>query len=136
LSNPRPLTLEDPLDIDEARRAARALARQRRDAEEFHTNLVEEAAEAEREYRKAYAVAFVKAGGTVTAREALAKADTADLAYKRDLKAGMVKVAAERLRGLEGERSMLRALLDWSMRLDPLGERQPEQYESAIGGKR
>jgi hypothetical protein len=127
LSNPRPLALEEPLDVDEARKAARILARQRRDAEEAHEAQVEKAAEAERQYRKAYAKAFVAAEGTAGEREAKAKSESADEAYARDVAAGMVKAYAERLRGLEGERSMLKSLVEWSARLDPFAveQRQP-----------
>jgi hypothetical protein len=129
--NPTPLTLEQPLDIEDARRASRRLAELRRGAEQYHELLTEQAAEAEREYRKEYAKAYVKSEGTVAEREALARADTADLAYTRDLKAGMVKVQSERLRGLEGERSMLKSLIDWSQRLDPFAQEQREMKRAA-----
>lgn len=118
MSNPKALTLEHPLDIDDARRASRRLAELRRDAENAHEQLTGEAAEAERSYRKAYSEAFVQASGTAAEREAKAKAIASDEAYVRDLKAGMVKVQVERLRGLEGERSQLKSLTEWSMRLN------------------
>ena len=117
MTNPAALTLEHPLDIDDARRASRRLAELRREAEDTHERLTDEAAEAERAYRKAYAQAFVQATGTAAEREAVAKAAASDEAYVRDLKAGMVKVQVERLRGLEGERSQLKSLTEWSMRL-------------------
>lgn len=112
-----PLHLERPLEIDEARLAAKRMAEQRRAAEDALQLQVENAADAEREYRKAFSAAFVAAEGTAAAREAEAKAASADHCYARDLAAGMVKVQTERLRGLEGERSMLKSLLDWSARL-------------------
>lgn len=115
--NPSPLKLDHPLDIDDARQAARRLAEQRREAEDWHETLVEEASAAEREYRKAYAKAITKAEGAVPVREAQAKADTAELAYTRDYKDRLVKVASEKLRGLEGERSMLTSLISWSSRM-------------------
>ena len=52
---------------------------------------------------------------------ALAKRDSAKECRERDIKAGMVKVYTERLRGLEGERSMLKSLTDWSARLNAMG---------------
>jgi hypothetical protein len=131
VSNPRPLTLDEPLDIDEARKAARVLARQRRDAEEVHEAQVEKAAAAERAYRQAYAKAFVAATGTAGEREAKAKAESSQEAYERDLAAGMVKAFAERLRGLEGERSMLKSICEWSMRLDPFAVELRERPRSA-----
>jgi hypothetical protein len=127
--NPNPLTLEQPLDIDDARRASRALATLRRDAEDALEKRTEEAAEKERQYRKAYATAFIQATGTAAEREAVAKSEASQEAYERDLAAGMVKVGVERLRGLEGERSQLKSLTEWSMRLDPAANvlRESEQ---------
>jgi hypothetical protein len=116
-ANPVALHLERPLEIDEARTAARRMAEQRREAENALQAQVERAAETERAYRKAFSTAFVNAEGTAAAREAEAKATSADECYERDLAAGMVKVQTERLRGLEGERSMLKSLTDWSSRL-------------------
>lgn len=111
------LHLERPLEIDEARLASRRMAEQRRAAEDDLQRRVEAAAETERQYRLAFSKAFIAAEGTAAAREAQAKAESADECYARDLAAGMVRVQTERLRGLEGERSQLRALTDWSMRL-------------------
>jgi hypothetical protein len=116
-ANPVALHLERPLEIDEARTAARTMAAQRREAENTLQQFVESAANAERDYRKAFSAAFIAAEGTAAAREAEAKASSADECYKRDLTAGMVRVQTERLRGLEGERSMLKSLVDWSSRL-------------------
>lgn len=114
--NPTPLHLAEPLGIDEARTASRALASQRRGAEANLESAVETAAATERDYRLALAKAFAKYAdrGTAAQREAEARADVAEQSYKRDLAAGMVKVCQERLRGLEGERAQLRALMDLS----------------------
>lgn len=117
VSNPTALTIRNPLDLDDARIASRRLAELRRDAEDTHERLTHEAATAERDYRKAYAEAFLRSEGTAAAREATARGLTADEAYKRDLAAGLVKVQVERLRGLEGERSQLKSIVEWSMRL-------------------
>lgn len=115
--NPSALTLEQPLEIDDARRASRRLADQRRTAEDELKARTEAAAENERLYRLAYAKAFVEAEGTAAEREAKAKSVASQEAFERDLAAGMVKVCVERLRGLEGERSQLKSLTEWSMRL-------------------
>jgi hypothetical protein len=117
VTNPAALTLEQPLEISDARKASRKLADQRRVAELEHERLTKDAAEKERLYRKAYAKAFVQAEGTAAEREAVAKAESADAAFERDLAAGMVKVTVERLRGLEGERSQLKSLVEWSAKL-------------------
>ena len=117
MTNPVALHLEQPLAIDEARTAARAMAAQRRDAEDTLQTMVEEAAQTESDYRRAFSEAFVRAEGTAAAREAKAKAESADECFRRDVAAGMVRVQTERLRGLEGERSLLKSLVDWSSRL-------------------
>lgn len=117
MTNPVALHLEEPLSLDEARAASRAMASQRRAAEETLQALVEDAAHKEHAYRKAYADAIVKADGTAEARKALALAECAREAMDRDISAGMVRVQTERLRGLEGERSLLKSLVDWSSRL-------------------
>jgi hypothetical protein len=117
MPNPAALHLAEPLDIDEARQASRAMARLRRDAENTLETFVQKAAETERTYRQAYATAFINATGTAGEREAKAKSESAQQAYERDLAAGMVKVQTERLRGLEGERSQLKSLTEWSMRM-------------------
>ena len=118
LPNPSAFTLEEPLSLDDARRASVALARQRREAENAHERFVAEAAESEHAYRKRLAQEIVKAEGTSAAREAIARSEAADEARERDISAGMVRVQLERLRGLEGERSQLKSLCEWSMRLN------------------
>jgi hypothetical protein len=125
LPNPSALTLEHPLDIQDARVASRRLADQRRAAEEDLERLTQDAAEKEAAYRRALAEAFTRAEGTAKAQEAAARAAVADKSYERDLAAGMVKVQAERLRGLEGERSMLKSLVEWSARIN---EETRERY--------
>jgi hypothetical protein len=114
--NPAALTLDSPLDLDDARIACRRLAELRREAEDTHERLTDEAAVAERDYRKAFALALVQTTGPMVVREAVARAEVSDLSYARDLSAGLVRVQLERLRGLEGQRSQLRALMEMSMR--------------------
>lgn len=127
-----PLTLEQPLEIDEARRASRALAEQRRTAERELEAQTTRAADAELVYRKAYATAFIEAKGTAAEREAKAKDSAGRQARDRDIQQGLVRVCVERLRGLEGERSMLKSLLDWSARMDE----RPAPDGPIIGGRR
>lgn len=113
-----PLLLENPLEIDEARRASHALAQQRRAAEADLDRLTRDAADKERLYRKRLAECFLTAqGDTAAMREAHAKAEASDAGYERDLAAGLVKACHERLRGLEGERSQLKTLSEWSAKL-------------------
>jgi hypothetical protein len=132
-----PLTLEQPLEIDDARRAARRLADQRRMAEQELEAQVKKAADAEAAYRKSLALAIVKADGTAATREAVARDKAGQAAKDRDIQVGMVKVLTERLRGLEGERAMLRALIDWSMRMSAdEHERRASQVHHPAHGKR
>ncbi len=122
VTNPAALTMEHPLDLDDARRAARRLAELRRDAEQHHEDAIKAAAKAEADYRRAFARAIVSIEGrSAVEREAVAREQTAQESYERDLKLGLAKAAQERLRGLEGERSMLKSLIEWSARLDPSG---------------
>lgn len=123
MANPAALHLAQPLDIDDARIAARRMADLRRTSEDELEKLTKTAADREADYRKAFARAFIAAEGTAAEREAIAKSEVTKESIDRDVAAGMVKVQAERLRGLEGERSMLKSLIDWSARMR-LDERQ------------
>lgn len=119
-----PLLLEQPLEISDARRASHALAQQRRAAEDDLKVLTEEAADAERLARKKLAECFLIAEGASAAqREAHARALAADAFYERDLKVGLVKACHERLRGLEGERSQLKTICEWSAKMNFEGVR-------------
>lgn len=113
-----PLLLEQPLEISDARRASHVLAQQRRSAEERLEELAEQAAEAERFARKELARCFLIAEGNSAAqREAHARSLAADAFYQRDLAVGLVKAQHERLRGLEGERSQLKTICEWSAKM-------------------
>lgn len=109
------------MSVQEAKALAHQIAVSRREAEKVLEACVNEAATATHAYRKGFAEAIVKAEGTQTVREAQAKAEAADLELKRDIARGMERVAQERLRGLEGERSILKTLMDWNSRLEQSG---------------
>jgi hypothetical protein len=71
-----------------------------------------ELAEAEREYRRAKAQAWVTAPeGTVPQREAFVNGVTADLRYVRDLADGMRSAALEAVRSRRTQVSALQSLL-------------------------
>jgi hypothetical protein len=129
--NPTPLSLGDPLDLDDGRRAASMLARQCRDGVNNLDRAVKAHAEAEQVYRMAYATKLVELRGDaipVGIATELAKGDehVAKLKFDRDLAKGMIDVARERLRQLDGERASLRQLLEWSRKFEdrPFTERQ------------
>lgn len=128
MSNPALLTLTEPLDMEDARAAYKALAEQRKKGREGLERAFVQSAEAEAAYRKGLAQAFVVVeGATAAEREARAREKVADLSYERDLKSGLIKVAQERLHEVDAHRQSLNRLVDWSRSIDPLaGEQRPE----------
>jgi len=130
-ANPTPLSLGDPLDLDDGRRAASALARQCRNGVDELDRAVRAHAEAEHAYRVAYALKLVELRGDavpvgLATELAKGEAKVAGLKFDRDLAKGMIDVARERLRQLDGERASLRQLLEWSRKFEdrPFTERQ------------
>lgn len=131
-ANPKLYALTEPLSMDDAREATTKVARQRAEAREQFEQAITDAAEAERQYRKALAVAFVTAtGDTAAQKEANARKGAADDAYNRDLKAGLVKVAQERLNEIDAVRASLHRLIEWSRAIDPMAGRQPSEFQRA-----
>jgi hypothetical protein len=67
--NPSALTLEEPLEIDDARRASRRLAGMRRDAEQAHEDFTRQAAEKEQAYgRRSLRRSFRRRGRLLSVR--------------------------------------------------------------------
>lgn len=122
-ANPTPLSLGDPLDLDDGRKAASMLARQCRASVDNLDQAVQRHAESEHSYRKAFAKKIVELradGVPATICLELAKGDqqVAQLKYDRDLAKGIIDVTRERLRQLDGERASLRQLLEWSQKFE------------------
>jgi hypothetical protein len=122
-TNPTPLSLGDPLDLDDGRRAAARLARQCRDAVDALDRAVQSHAQAELTYRKAHAAKLVELRSEAipaTLCQDLSKGDpkVGQLKYERDLAKGIIDVSRERLRQLDGERASLRQLLEWSQKFE------------------
>lgn len=122
-----PLTLEelyaqaDPLDLDDGRRAAHQQAKIQRQALAELENRVQDAAQAEHDYRIELAKRMLKlreAGTAATILSDIARGqeDIAEKKRERDIAEGMVTAQRERVRELEGERAMLRELLEYSRR--------------------
>ena len=129
MSNPKLYQLSDPLDMEDARAAYKALGEQRKSAREAYERAFDRSADAEREYRKALAQAFVSVeGGTAAEREANARAKVSDLSYQRDLSTGLIKVAHERLNEIDAHRQSLNRLVDWSRAIDPMAAEQREPH--------
>lgn len=119
------LELENPHDMSDAREAARVVRSNRIRIERRLEQTIEEAATAEDEYRKALAIKIAKlrAEYPATVCEVMAKGDdhVVALRHDRDVK----RDTKDRLlpamhRGEEGDRAILRQLVEWSqqMRVD------------------
>jgi len=107
------------------------LARQCRDGVDALDRAVKAHAEAEQTYRIAFAKKLVELRGDavpvgISLELAKGEAVVAQFKYDRDLAKGMIDVARERLRQLDGERASLRQLLEWSRKFEdrPFTERR------------
>lgn len=118
LSIERAYSQGDPLDMDDAREASRRSSQMRRQAEADHRAAVEKVGQAEGEYRKLLSQEIVKAKADHGATAALdiAKGDSKVVKALIDFRvaSGMVDAAKERLKTVEGDRSQLRGLIDFS----------------------
>lgn len=113
-----PYRMGDPLDMGDARKASRRASQMRRDAEALHRAAIKDAAEKEGTYRQALAKSIVthkvNHGSTVAKELAHEDADVKKALVEYKIAEGMVQAWLQRLRTLEGERSMLKSLIDWS----------------------
>lgn len=121
--NPIPLALGTPLDLDDGRQAARVIAVEIRDAVTNLGACHKSFADAELEYRRELALVIAEiysSLGKVSLVDDLARGNpkVAQLRHFRDLQAGQVAVAKERLKQLDGERASLRQLIEWSQKYD------------------
>lgn len=128
---PQPFTLgtefslEQPLDYEEAREAARTFARQRAEAREMLESAYAEQAQAEKEYRQARQRARLAAPkverGEVTAgdRDDHVDAETSDERETRDRAKFKVEIVKERLEEIDATRASFHRLVDWSATIDP-----------------
>jgi hypothetical protein len=129
VSNPLPLSLEEPmrftqpLDHTEARAALRECANNRHQARDWLQRATQQRAEKEKAYRKLRAQKWVGAPeGTAKMREDWVNDQSAQARYERDVAVGVIRAAEERLDEIDGERASLHRLIDWSMKIAPLGE--------------
>jgi hypothetical protein len=134
--NPIPLTLDQPirfdqpLDLNDAREALRAVSEARRDARDWLRRALLNAAEKERDYRKGRAIAWVSTDGTAKEREDKVNDKTAEARAQRDIALGVVKVAQERIEEVDGDARALYRLIEWSMRLNPTA--QPDEPDGPV----
>lgn len=115
--------MNGPLTYQDFREAAHKLATRRRSARELLEQAVTRHADAEAEYRKARALAYVAHRDAANAgeRDAQVDAATADLRRGRDVAKGMIDAARELLAEVDAERASLHRLADWALRVDPTG---------------
>lgn len=116
-----PYFLREPLEFDEARAAARDVAKARRDVVKQLEEAVGEFAAAEADYHKAKATAMVMltAGGGVGVTEAQerVKGEVRDELLAREDAKNKVMILQEKLESIDGERASLHRLIEWSQRL-------------------
>lgn len=117
----RPYQQQDPLDMDDARLASREISRLRRRAESDYRKAIEDRAHKEAEYRAALSKAIVrlKVDNASSAAAELARGDDTVKQALIDFRVseGMVKAQEQRVLGVEGERSMLKSLIEYSARV-------------------
>jgi hypothetical protein len=101
------------LILNEALEEVRRLSRQLNTGLDVLRDSAVDVADAEREYRKGKALAYVnRTDGIAAQRQALVDADTADLRYKRDLAEGIRRAALESVRARATQISMWQTLLN------------------------
>lgn len=114
----RPYREGDPLDADDAREASRMSSRLRRNAEAELRQAVENRGNAEGNYRMLLAKAIVRMRqdhpATVAVDMAKGEEDVNKALIDFRIADGMVDAHKERLRSIEGDRSQLRGLIDFS----------------------
>lgn len=121
-----------PLDITEARAAARLASENQRHGEDQLREAFRDAARAEEAYRKALAQEITRAhaeGGawTVCADLARGEATVAQLRYERDVKQGVKEAALQAAWRYAADRKDLGRFIDWSARIDLASGGEQEQ---------
>lgn len=114
----RPYKQGDPLDMEDAREASRRSSVLRRQAEAELRAAVEDRAEKEGAYRKALAQKIVELRSECSATEAKERARGEEPVVSKMIEfrvaEGMVDAHKERLKTIEGDRSQLKSLVDYS----------------------
>lgn len=134
-STPDLFTLDDVLDLDDARAAARKASTVGALAEQEYLRAAETLAAAERDYRRALAQEITQQhadGVAWTVCSDLARGNHAvsDLRFHRDVARGMVDAGKQRGFRLAADRRSLEALVQWSMKqtlaMHPTAQEPPE----------
>jgi multidrug efflux pump subunit AcrA (membrane-fusion protein) len=115
--------MTQPYTFPEAVAAARRAAESQRAGEQAVRDAAEQAAEAERQYRRALAQQIVTVhaeGAAWTVAQDLARGDdkVADLRYARDVQAGVLEAAQQRAWRHSADRKDMVQFIEWSKRRD------------------
>lgn len=144
-ANPVPMRFVDPLDYEDARQALKASAERIRAAEDRLEESINEAAEAEAEYRRQLARKMIHLRTTsdhaigkplgATEAEKIAKGDPEVTAYSqaRDIKREMIKHAFGVLEDRRGDRASLHKIVDWSAKVADREAFTSAQLDAQIG---
>ena len=114
MRNPSPLHFED------AYKRIADLSQRRQGFINDYAERLSEAADAKHNFRAARAKAYALAaseGGTADQKKIRADELASEAEHAHDIADALSRAALERIRACEADRSMLRALLGWSMRL-------------------
>lgn len=101
----------DVIDLTEALQEVRQLREDMHRAQDWLRDNAPKSSQAEAEYRKARAKAWLEVEGTAAHREAQVDALTADLRYERDLGERLERAALEKIRSCRQEISLYQSLL-------------------------
>jgi hypothetical protein len=121
-------SLEQPLDYEDARVAAREFASQRAEARRVLEDAYIRLADAERDYRQARQRARIAAPkverGEVTAgdRDDYVDSSTSDQRRERDVAKYLIEITKERLEEIDATRASFHRLIEWSAKIDPAAQ--------------
>lgn len=117
---PQPFGLEEPLDYEDARRAASELNRRRVEARHDLEQNHEDRIDAESVYRKARSLKRLEVTATDgPGRKEQVDAWTADEWNVWEKAKMRVDITREKLAEIDGQRASLHRLIEWSAALDP-----------------
>lgn len=117
------MTVEGTMDLQARRVADRKLAERRQEARRDYVRYAEQAADADREYRRVKAVTYAEErsqGNTSVGAEIEANAKASDAKHRRDIAESLAKSALLRIQEVERETISVRDIHSTSERIDGL----------------
>lgn len=128
-----------PYDYESAKRAIARGSRDQSQAADWTAEAARDFAQAEKEYREALAIEMVnlhdRQGVAWSACPDLARGDgkVAELRRKRDVAEGVKEAAEQRAWQASANRRSLEQLVNWSMKVAPLGDSSDLQFSGSRG---